>query len=94
MSRSQLVMCSALVGVLLLGSGCAHQPPANSLAQLQQENVKELSMMCYWHHDGERIVAGSAEVFLACRRWAQKYVQARFPQSGVVSSTTALHNPD
>ncbi len=90
MSRSQSVVCLVVAGVLALGSGCARQMPANSLAQIQQDNVRQLSMACYWHHDGERIVAGSAEVFLACRRWAEQRVQARFTQSTGLAAATAL----
>jgi|GEM_PF-5104099 len=90
MSRSQSALCLVVAGVLALGAGCARQLPANSLAQIQQDNVRQLSMACYWHHDGERLVAGSAEVFLACRRWAEQRVQARFTQSTDLATATAL----
>lgn len=90
MSRSHSVVCLVVAGVLTLGSGCARQLPANSLAQIQQDNVRQLSMACYWHHDGERIVAGSAEVFLACRRWAEQRVQARFTKSAGTVAASAL----
>ena len=90
MSRSQLVRCLGFVGLLALGSGCTQQMPANSLAQIQKDTVRQLSMACYWHHDGERIVAGSAEVYRACRNWAEARLQARFPQSAAANSTAAL----
>ncbi|MEE4283946.1 MAG: hypothetical protein V2I41_18570 [Pseudomonadales bacterium] len=93
MSRSRLVMCFSFAGVLALASGCARQSPATSLAQIKQDNVRQLSMACYWHHDGERIVAGSAEVYLACRRWAEERMQAQFPQSVGANSTAALTSP-
>ena len=90
MSRSHFLVCVFVAGVVTLSSGCAREMPANSLAQIQQDNVRQLSMACYWHHDGERIVAGSAEVYLACRRWAEQRIQARFTQSKGLAAAAAL----
>jgi hypothetical protein len=63
----------------LLASGCmggaaALPDAASDRAAARQGVVRELTMHCFWHHDGERKVVGSAPVLHACLLWADRQV--------------------
>ena len=58
-------------------AGCASGPSPGSIAYLQAESVKDLAMQCYGAHEGERIVYGGAEVWHACKAWADTKVRSR-----------------
>lgn len=71
-----------LAGIVLSAASCASAPPDTLTARLN-EDVRRLTMHCYWHRDGERIVMGGLHIYQACRRWAQDQVRVRLPESSL-----------
>lgn len=59
-------------------TGCASAPASALSAQLGDE-VRRLTMLCYWSREGERQVAGPLPVYTACHHWARRQVQVRMP---------------
>lgn len=63
---------------LWVAGGCA-TGGGTPLQQAQQSIARELTVQCYWHNEGKRLVFGGYAVHSACRRWADEAVRAKFP---------------
>lgn len=65
------------VGAILVLSmqACVSAPALSSFEQRKQSQSRALTISCYRHHEGLRIVHGDAEMFVACRRWAEARVR-------------------
>ena len=50
-------------------SGCAFDNSGSVNYFLAQE-VRDATVACYKHHDDERLLLGSQNVWMACNRWA------------------------
>lgn len=67
------------VAILLAIGGCAATTD-NSLASRLDDEVRRLTMQCYWQREGERLVVGGMPVYVACREWAQGLVRVQVPR--------------
>lgn len=56
------------------GLGRAAGAESASAAAARQDVVRELTVQCFWHHDGERMIVGGAPVLHACLLWADRQV--------------------
>lgn len=79
MARKNIATPIATLLMAVALSGCAATTPASSLQSMQQKAAQQLTADCFWKHEGERVVFGSAEVFSACRQWANRQVRVTFP---------------
>jgi hypothetical protein len=61
-------------------AGCAATPPGHSLQAVQNDMVRRLAADCYWQREGERVVYGAADIYAACRRWADRQVRVQVPE--------------
>lgn len=71
-----------LAPILLLTfafTGCT-ATPNYSLQGIQQDTARRIATDCYWRSEGERVVYGAANVYTACRRWADNQVRVRFSE--------------
>jgi hypothetical protein len=60
-------------------TGCA-ATSNHSLQGMQNDTARRMAADCYWRSEGERVVYGAANVYTACRRWADNQVRAQFPE--------------
>jgi len=80
-SKSAAPIRHALLGVaVVLTAGCA-TTVADPLMQFHGDTVRRLTAQCYWESEGERRVFGGQQVHSACRRWAERMLTVRFPES-------------
>lgn len=74
------VRSTLAVAFLLAIGGCAATTD-NSLTSRMGDDVRRLTMQCYWQREGERLVVGGMPVYLACREWAQSLVRVKVPRA-------------
>ena len=74
-----------LAGLLIAVAGCQSTPP-QTLEEMRTDQAQKLALQCYAKHEGERMVAGGAEVYRACSRWARTVLRAHAQRMAVATA--------
>lgn len=84
MCRSHVAACGLAAALFLGIAGCA-TTGSHSLGSRLDGQVRELTMRCYWQHEGERWAIGGFAVYEGCRSWAREQVRVRIPAMAAAS---------
>lgn len=67
---------ACLLGIVLVLGACAAVPPT-TLTEMQNGQVRTLTMECFKRNEGMATVYGAWEIFVACRERAREFVRPK-----------------